>query len=49
MSPLNRGKLLGLYNEIYEQERIPDHFNEATVVQIYETGKSQKTTRATDP
>ena len=35
----NRTKLLALYNEIYRTETIPDHFNEALVVQIYKPGK----------
>ena len=35
----NRTKLLALYNEIYDTETIPDHFNEAQVVQIYKPGK----------
>ena len=39
MQPHNRAKLLDLYNDIYEQERIPDHFNEALVVQIYKPAK----------
>ena len=39
MNPENRNRLLVLYNEIYETETIPDHFNEATVVQIYKAGK----------
>ena len=36
----NRNELLKLYNEIYNTETIPDHFNEAMVVQIYKTGKT---------
>ena len=35
----NRNRLLLLYNEIYHQDKIPEHFNEALVVQIYKTGK----------
>ena len=35
----NRTKLLRLYNEIYATDSIPDHFNEAMVVQIYKPGK----------
>ena len=35
----NRERLLHLYNSIYEEEKIPDHFNEALVVQIYKQGK----------
>ena len=35
----NRTKLLELYNQIYNQEMIPAHFNEAHVVQIYKQGK----------
>ena len=40
MRPTNREKLLHLYNEIYDREEIPDHFNEAMVVQIYKPGKT---------
>ena len=36
----NRARLLHLYNEIYHSEEIPDHFNEALVVQLYKTGKT---------
>ena len=36
----NRTALLQLYNDIYNTETIPDHFNEAMVVQIYKTGKT---------
>ena len=36
----NRLRLLELYNDIYDQGNIPDHFNEALVVQIYKTGKT---------
>ena len=39
MNPANRTRLLELYNEIYDTESIPDHFNEALVVQIYKPGK----------
>ena len=35
----NRARLLTLYNNIYHTEEIPDHFNEALVVQIYKPGK----------
>ena len=40
MNPSNRERLLELYNEIYIEIIIPDHFNEATVVQIYKPGKN---------
>ena len=36
----NRRQLLQLYQEIYENEHIPEHFNEALVVQLYKTGKT---------
>ena len=36
----NRHRLLELYNAIYHSEQIPEHFNEAMVVQIYKTGKT---------
>ena len=39
MNDYNRNKLLALYNQIYEQEDIQPHFNEAHVVQIYNHGK----------
>ena len=39
MNTPNRTRLLALYNEIYRTETIPDHFNEALVVQIYKPGK----------
>ena len=45
----NRAQLLTLYNEIYTTETIPDHFNEALVVQIYKHGKHLNSTPATDP
>ena len=35
----NRTRLLELYNQIYDEEHIPEHFNEAHVVQIYKPGK----------
>ena len=35
----NRTRLLTLYNDIYLHEKIPEHFNEALVVQIYKSGK----------
>ena len=38
----NRERLLDLYNNIYETETIPDHFNEALVVQLYKNGKTPK-------
>ena len=40
LDPTNRTKLLQLYNEIYAGEKIPDHFNEALVVQLYKPGKT---------
>ena len=36
----NRTGLLQPYNDIYNTETIPDHFNETMVVQIYKTGKT---------
>ena len=39
MNDMNRTRLLELYNQIYEEETIPLHFNEAHVVQIYKQGK----------
>ena len=39
MNDINRTKLLELYNQIYDSESIPAHFNEAHVVQIYKQGK----------
>ena len=39
MNADNRARLLDLYNEIYEKEEIPTHFNEAWVVQLYKPGK----------
>ena len=36
----NRLQLLQLYREIYEKETMPEHFNEALVVQIYKAGKT---------
>ena len=36
----NRTELLQIYNDIYHTETIPDHFNEAMVVQIYKTDKT---------
>ena len=35
----NRNRLLTLYNQIWQDEEIPDHFNEALVIQIYKAGK----------
>ena len=40
LDDVNRPRLLQLYNEIYHTEHIPDHFNEALVVQLYKTGKT---------
>ena len=40
MDERNRTELLHLYNTIYREETIPDHFNEAMVVQIYKNGKT---------
>ena len=39
MNTDTRTRLLVLYTEIYHTEVIPDHFNEALVVQIYKPGK----------
>ena len=39
IQPHNKAKLLDLYNQIYDEERIPDHFNEALVVQIHKPGE----------
>ena len=39
MNDANRDRILDLYNEIYQTEEIPAHFNEAHVVQIYKPGK----------
>ena len=36
----NRNNILGLFNEIYHTTTIPDHFNEALVVQLHKPGKS---------
>ena len=38
----NRHSLLNLYNEIYECTHIPEHFNEALVVQLYKSGKTSE-------
>ena len=40
MDPENRLHILELYNEIYDTQQLPPHFNEVLVVQLYKPGKA---------